>query len=122
MGNKRFADLRVVLQDEKSRISYQNIIDGITCTCPTDYVGNLLNNHIIQAVNRVLATRQSMPKPKQRGLVWFDRECRDKRSAAIRPGERAETEKDFADLIDKSKMYKACKQTKRRAHRHKPLI
>ena len=39
-------DLRVVLQDEKSKIAYQKIIDGITCTCPT---GNLLNNHIIQA-------------------------------------------------------------------------
>ena len=78
---------------------------------PTDYVGNLLNNHIIQAVNRVFATRQSMPKPKRRGPAWFDRECRDKRSVAIRAGEKDETVKDFAGLMDKSKMYKACNQT-----------
>ena len=108
----------MVLQDEESRISYQKIIDGITRTDPTDDVGNLLNNHIIQAVNKVFASRQSMPKSKRRGPAWFDRECRDKRSAVIRAGERAETAKDFADLIDKSKSYKACKQTKRRAHRH----
>ena len=58
-----------------------------------------------------------MPKPKQRGPAWFDRECRDKWSASIHADERAETAKYFADLIDKSKMYKACKQTKRTAHK-----
>ena len=53
----------------------------------------------------------------RKGPGWYDSECRQLRSEAIRAGERVETDIDYHNLLEKSRSYKACKQRKSREYR-----
>jgi hypothetical protein len=51
------------------------------------------------------------------GPPWFDRQCKDLRSRAIRAGERVNTDLERASAIEASKTYRAVKQKKERAYK-----
>ena len=53
-----------------------------------------------------------------RKTIGYDRECRSKRSQAIKAGERAVTNEELVKLKEKCKEYRACKQRKKRAFKN----
>ena len=76
-----------------------------------------LNEFIKQAADRTFDKIKRRNSKDCNGPVWYDHECRELRSEAIKAGEPASTEYDFQNLINKSKAYKACKQRKIRQFR-----
>ena len=55
---------------------------------------------------------------KKRGLAWYDKECRIKRSRAIKTGERVVTQEQKLKHENCCKEFRACKQRKNRAFKN----
>ena len=110
--------LRQTLQDMKSKIYYDDVIDSFALMKPCNNLAIAFNNFILQAADRSLEKRKINTGHIRSSPAWYDKECRDLRSESLRAGERAVTTEDFHELYEKSRNYKACKQRKKRQHKN----
>ena len=81
-----------------------------------DTVARKLDQYISQACKRTFEQNKYMNKRNRKFPVWYDAECRNKRSLAIKAGERVTNafEKGQQDMACRE--YRACKQRKERGY------
>ena len=99
---------------------HSKILEALSERVCTNGVAVALNTYIKQACKRAChVTRYPSKSPKSiRGSRWYDKECRIKRSQAVKAGERIVTCEQRVEMLDKCKEYRACKQRKKRAYKN----
>ena len=83
------------------------------------FIARRLDQYISQACKRTFRYKININKQGRKYPAWYDVECRDKRSLAIKAGERVThaTEKEQQDAACRE--YRACKQRKERVYYRK---
>ena len=99
----------------------RHVEDAIINMRPANELAIALNRYITQAADRTLVKKVSKAVHKNNFAPWYDNECRYLRSESIKAGERAVSNRDFQDLVEKSRSYKACKQRKLRQYRRESI-
>ena len=107
-------NIPVILQDSISKVYYDKYLDNICSHVDTDIVARSFSDYLTQAYDRIFYTKKV--KPRKSRSVWFDRECKDMRTKAVKAGERAITCDEQNYLINCCREYRACKQRKRRRY------
>ena len=110
-------ELKNILNDEISMPFREQIFKSFINMKSSNDLAICLTNYITQAADRLFERNTSKPLTSKRGPGWYDNECRQLRSEAIKAGERVITDCDHRMLIEKSRAYKACKQRKSREYR-----
>ena len=109
-------NLNYVMNDAISEQHREEFLAALSELKDTDLVAELFSAYLSQAVDRVCTGATITNRAKSNGAPWFDRECRDKRSIAIKAGHRVECDKDKENQIKACKDYRAHKQRKRRQY------
>ena len=99
----------------------RHVEDAIINMRPANELAIALNKYITQAADRTLGKKVSKAAHKKNFVPWYDNECRYLRNESIKAGERAVSNRDFQDLVEKSRTYKACKQRKWRQYRRETI-
>ena len=73
----------------------------------TNFVAELFIAYPLQAADRVCTASTTVNKAKFNGAPWFERECRDKRSIAIKAGHRVDSY-EWCPLREISRAIFAC--------------
>lgn len=105
----------LALHDNTSDYHYNIYRDSIRQLKGTDCVAQSFSYFVKQACDRSLVSKRVNPS-RPTGPTWFDRECRQSRSIAIRAGERLETVKDRERAVQKCREYRSFKQKKKRIY------
>ena len=106
------------LTDDISLIYLNKFQDCMLELKSANDIGVHLNEYVCQAINRVCPAREISNKHKTRnGPSWFDRECRQLRSEALKLSERAVTNAERDTAMDVCKQYRAKKQLNKRTLR-----
>ena len=87
----------------------------------TDVVASKFDSLLSQACQRVFDFREARQKPHTVKAKWYDKECVELRSKAVKAGERVESSHDKQMLADACKKYRACKQRKKRKFKQNSL-
>ena len=109
-------NLDYVLNDALSEKHREQFLAALSELKDTNFVAELFSAYLLQAVDHVCTASTTVNRVKFNGVPWFDRECRDKRSIAIKAGHRVENEKDRGNKIKACKDYRAHKERKRRQY------
>ena len=83
----------------------------------TEDVANAFDAYLTQAITRECQYIRGGNKMNNKKLPWYDKECRLKRSEAIKAGERVVCERDRCIQYTPCKNYRSCKQRKKREYR-----
>ena len=108
-------NIKLALCDEIAICHRNKIKDALVDRKCTNSIASAFNSYIEQACKRTCPVKTTHGTRKARGPRWYDRECRNKRSQAIKAGERAVTNEELTNLKEKCNEYRACKQRKKRA-------
>ena len=95
-----------------------NINDALTDLRSTNEVALAMNDLITQAADRAFRVNWIARRSRKTAPRWYDAECRDLRSLAVKSGERLSSVEDWTNLDAICKQYKACKQKKKRSNRN----
>ena len=111
-------NLNYIIRDDLSKQYREKFLAALSELKDTNMVAELFMAYLTQAVDRVctVSTTTGRAKFKVNGAPWFDRECREKWSLAIKAGHRVECDKDKEIQIAACKDYRAHKQRKRRQY------
>ena len=109
--------LKPILHDNISLDYINEFRKSIVNLETTDEVAGHFDNFINQACQRLFPLKKCKPGKKVTNTTWFDKECKELRSLAVKSGERIETEFDRVNQHKACARYKACKQRKKRKHR-----
>ena len=82
---------------------------------------NTANELICQAADRVFEVTRGKRAYKSSGPKWYDAECRNIRSSAVKAGERVHSQADMDNLSEKCRQYRAYKQMKKRTFRNETI-
>ena len=74
----------------------------------SNQVASKFDKYINQAIGRVCDVIKDKPH-KQRGPIWFDKECKIKRHLVIKAGERVKTKDNNVNLVNRCCEYRAIK-------------
>ena len=109
--------IRLALCDATSKSLHVKVTDALADHKCTNAVAKAFNLYIEQACQRACQISQSIHRTrKKRGPAWYDKECRIKRSRAIKTGERVVTQEQNLKHESCCKEYQACKQRKKNEH------
>ena len=111
-------NIKLALCDEIAICHRNKIKDALADRKCTNSIAFAFNSYIEQACKRTCPVKTTHGTRKARGPRWYDRECRNKRSQAIKAGERAATNEELTNLKEKCNEYRACKQRKKRAFKN----
>ena len=91
-------------------------MDSISNLETVDTIANHFDTFMQQACNREFKIHDCSLSNKHKGrrLKWWDTECATERAAAIKAGERIESDNDKLILKESCKTYRSCKQRKTR--------
>ena len=107
-------NIQRALCDEISVPFYEKIQQAWSDGVSTDHVANAVNAFVGQACERACTTKSNaFVKHKYKGPGWYDKECRLKRSQAVKAGERVETDEQRIELENRCREYRSCKQRKK---------
>ena len=115
-SNNDLLNLEYVLNDALPEKHREQFLAALSELRDTNFVAELFSAYLLQAVDRFCTASTTVNRVKFNGAPWFDRECRDKRSIAIKAGHRVENEKDRENQIKACKDYRAHKQRKWRQY------
>ena len=107
-----------LIYDETSGSFYGALCNSISNLVDTNTVAEYFDFNISQACERAF-NRARYTRKNKKGPVWFDPECRSKRSIAIKAGERVTTQEQKQRHVHACREYKACKQKKQRKYANK---
>ena len=110
----------VIADGDDNELSYQyhsTILEALSERECTNDVAVALNSYIEQACERVCPV-SFLSKGQNKGPRWCDKECRIKRSQAVKAGERIKTAAERDEMLEKCREYRACKQRKKRAYKN----
>ena len=98
---------------EPYRTAFRNTIINMESS---NQVASKFDEYSNQAIERVCDVIKVKPY-RQRGPIWFDKECKIQRHLAIKAGERVKTKRDNVNLMDRCREYRAIKQKKERNYK-----
>ena len=108
-------NIQHALCDEISVPFHEQIQQALSDGVSTDHVANAVNALVGQACERACTTKSNaFVKHKYKGPGWYDKECRLKRSQAVKAGERVVTDEQRIELENRCREYRSCKQRKKR--------
>ena len=111
--------IRLALCDATSKSLHVKVTDALADHKCTNAVAKAFNLYIEQACQRACQISQPIHRTrKKRGPAWYDKDCRIKRSRAIKTGERVVTQEQKLKHESCCKEYRACKQRKKRAFKN----
>ena len=107
-------DLAESMHDNYSAPYIQAFMEALAGLSNPNQVATSFDRYIIQACERTLVTETvKCPRPRNR-VLWYEHECREKRSIAIKSGERVNSETDRQKQRKACRDNKVCKQQKQR--------
>ena len=111
--------LKGVLFDDISNDYYNDYRDSLSEISQTNAVAAKFDSFITQACQRTFDMKETYFKKRYEKAKWFDAECLELRSQAVKAGERSHTAQDKHRLNKACKDYRACKQRKKRLFKQK---
>ena len=105
------------LSDEISEHYRHILLSSMSELSETEDVANAFDAYLTQAITRECQHIRGGNKMNNKKLPWYDKECRLKRSEAIKAGERVVCERDRCIQYTACKNYRSCKQRKKREYR-----
>ena len=107
------------MHDNYSAPYIQAFMEDLAGLSNPNEVATSFDRYIAQACERTLvAETVKCHRPRNR-VPWYDHECREKRSIAIKSGERVNSETDRQKQRQACRDYTACKQRKQRTFRRR---
>ena len=112
-------NLSEIMIDPISDSFRKSFINSVIDQSDPEIIARRLDQYISQACKRTFRYKINTNKQGRKYPAWYDAECRDKRSLAIKAGERVTnaTEKEQQDAACRE--YRACKQRKERVYYRK---
>ena len=109
------AKIDKALENDTSSINYQEYRSSISLNDSSDRVAKSFSAYVTDACKSVCSLRKTKKKKRRvKKVKWFDNELRKRRRDAIKAGERVVTSQDKANLVCKTRLYRACRQRKKR--------
>ena len=118
------SDLHIVknaLHDLQSNQYKAYVLDTLVSQSGTDIVAHAMNQYLSQALDRVCPRKASNHQRFKNGPRWYDRELRNKRSAAVKAGEQAAMCGDNTMAFRYCREYRSARQRKERAYKKQCL-
>ena len=97
----RLDNLKATLQDDSSIIYLERLKKSLVDMDETNKVAHAANELICQAADRVFEVTRGKRAYKSSGPKWYDAECRNMRSIAVKVGERVHSQADRDNLSEK---------------------
>ena len=97
------------------------VLDTLVSQSGTDIVAHAMNQYLSQALDRVCPRKASNHQRFKNGPRWYDRELRNKRSAAVKAGEQAAMCGDNTMALRYCREYRSARQRKERAYKKQCL-
>ena len=111
-------NIKLALCDDISTNHQLKIKEALADRKCTDIVAAAVNSFLEQACRRTFPLHISQRLRNNRKPCWYDKECRNKRSQAIKAGERVVTVEQKKYFKEKCNEYRSCKQRKKRAFKN----
>ena len=121
-SREELANLSELMHDSYSDPYIQEFMESIAVLAHPNDVAISFDKYIAQACERTMVTETVKSHRPRNRVPWYDHECREKRSIAIKSGERVHSEIDRQNQRQACRDYKACKQRKQRTFHRKCIV
>ena len=113
--------IKYTLNNDEFTHHFSELTSAMSERNSSEHVAKLLNNLVTQACDKVCEKSAPAARCRPNSAPWYDNECRQKRSLAIKAGERIYNEREREILAKACKSYRSCKQRKKRQYFHRCL-